>query len=78
VKLPEPFCEFCRHNDGSFDYEEHHAILCGIGDGLQPWRSDTRAWGLFSKDWWYYIVARGVTTFIGLVALVVAGGLAWN
>lgn len=80
--LPEPFCHFCRHqaDDGSwsFDYDEHHAILCGIGDGLQPWRTDARAWGLCSDNWWYYIVARGVTTFIALVLLLLIGAVAWN
>lgn len=78
MSLPEPFCQFCRHDDGTFDYEEHHAILVGIGDGLQPWRSDARAWEKFSGDWWYYIVARGVTSFIGLVLLLLTGAAAWN
>jgi hypothetical protein len=72
-RLPEPWCQFCHKKVGDalvFDYDEHHAILTGIGDGLQPWRSDSRAWGLFSLDWWYYVVARGVTTFLATCILI--------
>jgi len=25
----EPFCEFCRHTDGSFNYDEWHALQYG-------------------------------------------------
>jgi hypothetical protein len=81
-RLPSPLREFCCHvdNDGrrTFDFAEWHALLCGIGDGLLPWRPDARAWALFSDDWWYYIVARGVTTFIALALLLLIGAAAWN
>jgi hypothetical protein len=83
MTLPSPLNEFCCHVDPdtkvrTFDFAEWHALLCGIGDGLQPWRSDARAWEKFSDNWWYYIVARGVTTFIALALLIVIGVAAWN
>jgi hypothetical protein len=40
MKLPEPFCHFCRHKDGdtwTIDYDELHAIACGIGFPILLW-----------------------------------------
>ncbi len=76
LRLPEPWCQFCHKVDPEtkklvFDYVEHHAILIGIGDGLQPWHTDARAWELHKTDWHYYIVARGVTTFVATLTLLV-------
>ena len=74
--MREPFCQFCRHDDGTFNYEEHHAILCGIGDGLLPWLPEDRQ---HSNERHYYIVARGVTTFLATCMLILlAGVLLWN
>jgi hypothetical protein len=75
MQLPNPLCEFCRHEDGTFNYEEWHAILIGIGDGLQPWRPDEPS---CKTEHHYYIVARGVTTFLATCILIrVIGGLQW-
>lgn len=79
MKLPEPFCEFCRKKvtdaEGNvvarvLDYDELHAIECGIGDALSfaPYK---RAWLKHRTEWHYYIVARGVTTLVMLTALYV-------
>jgi len=81
LRLREPFCEFCRTKvldaDGKrtgetrFNFDEFHAIECGIGDALALapfWRS----WQEHRKDWHYYIVARGVTTALMAAAVFVA------
>ena len=65
----KPFCQFCRKDDGSFDYDEHHAILCGIGDGLRPCKSE-KSWELHSDEWHYYLVARGVTFALFVILLI--------
>jgi len=67
--MKEPFCQFCRHDDGTFDYDEHHAILCGIGDGLRPCKTD-KAWELHKDEWHYYVVARGITSMLWVVILI--------
>ena len=67
--LHEPFCQFCHHDDRTFDYDEHHAILCGIGDGLRPCSSN-KAWELHKDNWHYYLVARGITTIVVVVGLI--------
>ena len=69
--LPEPFCQFCRHDDGSLDYNELHAIEVGIADGLFPWTSEVHAWLLYEKDWHYYRVARRFTTTLATIVLAV-------
>jgi len=68
--LPEPWCQFCHKMvDGKlvFDYGEHHAILCGIGDGLLPWLPEDRQ---HSNERHYYIMARGITTIVVVVGLI--------
>ena len=35
--MKEPWCQFCRHDDGTFDYDELHAILCGFFFPLWLW-----------------------------------------
>ena len=65
--MREPWCQFCRDKDGKFDYHEWHAVLIGIGDGLQPWRPDDTT---CEAEHHYYIVARGVTTFLATCAFI--------
>jgi len=73
--MREPFSQFCRNDKGKLDYHELHAIEIGVADGLQPWRSDARAWALHRHDWHYYILARALTT----AALAVAATFcAWR
>ena len=67
--LPEPWCQFCHNDDGSFDYDEWHAILCGIGDGLRPCSSN-KAWELHKDNWHYYVVTRGITSMLWVVILI--------
>ena len=70
--MKEPWCQFCHKVvDGKrvFDYNEHHAILCGIGDGLRP-SSSSKAWALHEKDWHYYLVARGITFMLWVILLI--------
>jgi hypothetical protein len=38
MRLPEPFCEFCRHADGSFNYDELHALEYGWFTPYFMWR----------------------------------------
>jgi len=64
-----PFCQFLRDDKGNFDYHEFHAIECGIGDALRPCKSD-KAWRLHKKDWHYYVMARGITTIVVVVGLI--------
>jgi len=64
MRLPEPFCQFCRHDDGTFDYGEFHAIECGIGDGIL----DARSWQI-QEDRHYYILARAAATLLTLFIL---------
>jgi hypothetical protein len=66
VRLPEPFCEFCRH-EGKFDYSEWHAIVCGVGDGLQPWLPQDEA---HKDNRHYYTLFRGLATLILLLGVV--------
>jgi len=76
--MREPFCQFCRHDDGSFDYNELHAIEVGIADGLFPWTSEVHAWELYKGDWHYYRVARRVTTVVAVVVAAVLIPLVWR
>ena len=77
MPLPSPLREFCCHVDPEtkvrrFDFDEWHAILCGIGDGLQPWLPEDRS---HLNNRHYYIVARGATSFLATCILVrVIGG----
>ena len=81
-----PFCQFCRKRvpaqivDGDwvpehfeFDYDEWHAILCGIGDGLRPCLPN-KAWELHEDDWHYYLMARGITSVLWAVGLILLAG----
>jgi hypothetical protein len=81
LPLAEPLCEFCRRKvldangnptgETVFDYDELHAIECGVGDALALapfWRS----WQEHRKDWHYYILARGFTTAFMVVAVICA------
>ena len=67
MRLPEPFCQFCRDEHGEFNYHEWHAILIGIGDGLQPWRPDDES---CKPEHHYYIVARGLATAVVAAGLI--------
>jgi len=80
--MREPFCQFCRKRmpaqivDGDwvpehfeFDYDELHAIECGIGDGLRPSLSN-KAEEQHKEDRHYYLVARGVTSALFLIILI--------
>jgi len=75
--MKQPWCEFCHKvvkGQQVIDYDELHAIECGIGDGLLVFRSDARAWALHQGDWHYYILARGVTTILTVVGFVLLIG----
>ena len=61
MRLPEPFCEFCRHTDGTFNYDELHAIECGVGDALS-FAGCVHSYASHEQDWHYYSLARGITT----------------
>ncbi len=57
-RLPEPLCEFCRHKDGTVDYDELHAIICGLGFPLWLWpfiiwKDSGCAHAVFTSDPWY-------------------------
>ena len=67
--MKPPWSDICRYEDGMIDYNEIHAILVGIGDALRPC-SDARAWELHCNNWHYYTVARGVTTILLIVGLI--------
>lgn len=61
MRLPEPFCQFCRKDDGSIDYNELHAIECGVGDALS-FAGFACSYASHEQDWHYYSLARGITT----------------
>jgi len=63
--MKAPFCQFLRDDKGNFDYHEFH----GIGDGLRPCGSG-KAWELHKDNWHYYVMARGVTTIVVVVGLI--------
>jgi len=77
LRLPKPFCEFCR-TDGQFDYNEHHAIMCGFGFPLWLWpfiicRNAGPANDLWLSEPWY--IAFGMLLRVALGIAVVKGVL---
>ena len=73
--MREPWCQFCRIWDKKkqkfvFDYDEFHAIECGIGDGLLIVAPMRYAWIKHADDWHYYMLARGLATFVALSLLI--------
>jgi len=77
MRLPEPFCQFCRKDDGTFDYDEWHAILLGLlfPFWLWPfiiWRDSGSAYALFLTEPWY--IGGGMLVRLGGLILV-AGAL---
>jgi hypothetical protein len=57
--------EFCSSDD------EWHAVVCGVGDGLQPWLPQDET---YKTDRHYYTLARGLATAV-LILLVIG---AWR
>jgi len=77
MRLPEPFCQFCRHDDGTFDYDEWHAILLGFLFPLWLWpfvlkHDNGMAHALFTSEPWY--IGGGMLVRLGGLILV-AGAL---
>ncbi len=72
MPLPKPLCEFCRHEDGSFNYEEHHAILLGALVPFFMWpfasRHSSKAAKLLEDEPWY--VAAGMAAQAVLLVIL--------
>jgi len=77
-RLPEPFCQFCRHEEAdgtwSFDYNEHHAILLGALVPFFMWsfvvKHSEKARALVADEPWY--VAFGMTIQLTILLAGVA------
>jgi len=54
-----PFCQFCRNADGSFNYDEHHAILLGWFTPYFMWpfivHHSAKAVYLIAAETWYVV-----------------------
>ena len=72
--MREPWCHMyhCHNEDGtwSIDYDEVHASICGLGDGLLVFAPMHYSYALNSKEWHYYILPRGLATFVALSLLI--------
>jgi len=84
MTLPEPFCEFCRNKDGSFNYDEWHALLLGFATPYFMWPfivgwSQNAAY-LAAKETWYVaggMLLHWLTILLPSVILLVEV-VAWN
>ena len=57
--MREPFCQFCRHTDGTWDYDEWHAFLLGWFTPYFMWpfimHHSDKAGELVARETWYVV-----------------------
>jgi hypothetical protein len=73
-RLPRPFCEFCHREDGTFDYDEFHAVCMGFLFPLWLWplvilRDKDEANRLWRSEPWYIALGTSLRVLVGIAAV---------
>jgi UPF0716 family protein affecting phage T7 exclusion len=72
--MNEPWSQFCRHTDGSWDYDEWHALILGLLLFFPLWWPICR-WNvgeparLMASETWY-IAPGTIAQAVGLILLI--------
>lgn len=73
LRLPEPFCQFCRDDNGKFNYHEHHAILLGALVPFFMWpfvvKHSEKAAVLVADEPWYLAFGMSIQLTILLAGV---------